>query len=56
MDTEVECMNIATTLRDNGIKVMVEMNKRKLKKSFEFAYILKTQRTREPSELLPQKG
>jgi len=37
MDTEVECMNIATTLRDNGIKVMVEMNKRKLKKSFEFA-------------------
>ena len=37
MDTEVECMSIATTLRDNGIKVMVEMNKRKLKKSFEFA-------------------
>ena len=37
MDTEVECMNIATTLRDNGIKVMIEMNKRKLKKSFEFA-------------------
>ena len=37
MDTEVECMNIATTLRDNGIKVMIEMNNRKLKKSFEFA-------------------
>ena len=37
MDTEVECMSIATTLRDNGIKVMVEMNKKKLKKSFEFA-------------------
>ncbi len=37
MDTEVECMSIATILRDNGIKVMVEMNKRKLKKSFEFA-------------------
>ena len=37
MDTEVECMSIATTLRDNGIKVMIEMNKRKLKKSFEFA-------------------
>ena len=37
MDTEVECMNIATILRDNDIKVMVEMNKRKLKKSFEFA-------------------
>lgn len=37
MDTEVECMNIATILRDNGIKVMIEMNNRKLKKSFEFA-------------------
>ena len=37
MDTEVESMDIATTLRDNGIKVMVEMNKKKLKKSFEFA-------------------
>ena len=37
MDTEVESMRIATTLRDNGIKVMVEMNKKKLKKSFEFA-------------------
>ena len=37
MDTEVESMSIATTLRDNGIKVMVEMNKKKLKKSFEFA-------------------
>ena len=37
MDTEVECMSIATILRDNGIKVMIEMNNRKLKKSFEFA-------------------
>ena len=37
LDTEVESMGIATALRDNGIKVMVEMNKRKLKKSFEFA-------------------
>lgn len=37
MDTEVESMSIATTLRDNGIKVLVEMNKKKLKKSFEFA-------------------
>lgn len=37
MDTEIECMSIATILRDNGIKVIVEMNKRKLKKSFELA-------------------
>lgn len=37
MDTEVEALSIATTLRDNGIKAIVEMNKRKIKKSFEFA-------------------
>ncbi len=37
MDTEVESLVVATTLRNNGIKVLVEMNKRKIKKSFEFA-------------------
>ena len=37
MDTEKECMSIATILRDNDIKTIVEMNKRKIKKSFEFA-------------------
>lgn len=37
MDTEVEALSIATVLRDNDIKAIVEMNKRKIKKSFEFA-------------------
>ena len=33
----MESLVVATSLRNNGIKVLVEMNKRKLKKSFEFA-------------------
>lgn len=37
MDTEIESLNIATILRNNDIKVLVEMNKRKIKKSFDFA-------------------
>lgn len=37
MDTEIESMNVAIVLRDNGIKVLLEMNKKKIKKSFEYA-------------------
>lgn len=37
MDTDVESLSLATTLRENDIKTIVEMNKRKIKKSFEFA-------------------
>lgn len=37
METEVECLNIATKLRENNIKTLIEMNNRKMKKSFAFA-------------------
>lgn len=37
MDTDVESLSLATTLRENDIKTIVEMNKRKIKKTFEFA-------------------
>lgn len=37
MDTEVESLKLANYLRDCGINVILEMNKRKVKKSFEFA-------------------
>ena len=37
METELECLNIATKLRENGIKVLIEMNNRKMKKSFGYA-------------------
>lgn len=37
MGTEVECLNLASTLRTNGVNVLVEMNKRKVKKSFDYA-------------------
>ncbi len=37
METELECLNIATKLRENGIKVLIEMNSRKMKKSFGYA-------------------
>lgn len=37
METECESLELATILRDNGVKVSIEMNKRKIKKSFEFA-------------------
>lgn len=37
MGTEVECLNLASSLRKNGINVLVEMNKRKIKKSFDYA-------------------
>ena len=36
MDTEIECLNLAETLRKNNINVLVELNKRKIKKCFEY--------------------
>lgn len=37
MGTEIECLNLATILRSNGIKTLIEMNNKKVKKSFEYA-------------------
>lgn len=37
MDTETESLEIARVLRKNGISVEVELNKRKVKKCFEYA-------------------
>jgi len=37
MDTEIECLSLAETLRKNNINVLVELNKRKIKKCFEYA-------------------
>ncbi|MBQ2873471.1 MAG: histidine--tRNA ligase [Bacilli bacterium] len=37
MDTETECLNLADKLRKNNLNVLVELNKRKVKKCFEFA-------------------
>ena len=37
METELECLKLADTLRRNNINVLVELNKRKVKKCFEYA-------------------
>lgn len=37
METELECLKLAETLRQNNINVLVELNKRKVKKCFEYA-------------------
>lgn len=37
MDTEIECLKLAETLRNNNINTLVELNKRKVKKCFEYA-------------------
>ena len=37
MDTELDCLKLAETLRKNNINVLVELNKRKVKKCFEYA-------------------
>ena len=37
MDTEIECLHLAETLRKQNINVLVELNKRKVKKCFEYA-------------------
>jgi len=37
LDTNIETLKLATKLRENGIKVLIEMNKRKVRKCFEYA-------------------
>lgn len=37
MDTNLECLKLANNLREKGIKVLIEMNKRKIKKVLESA-------------------
>lgn len=37
LDTNIECLKLATTLRENNIKVLIEMNKKKVGKCFEYA-------------------
>ena len=37
LDTNIECLKLATTLRENGFKVLIEMNKKKVGKCFEYA-------------------
>ena len=37
MSTNIESLKIASSLREKGVKVLIEMNGRKLKKSLEFA-------------------
>lgn len=37
MNTEIECLSIARELRNNNIKVEVELKQRKIKKCFEYA-------------------
>ena len=37
METELECLQLAETLRQNNINVLVELNKKKVKKCFEYA-------------------
>ena len=37
MNQDIEALKLTTKLRDNSIKAVLEMNKRKIKKSFEFA-------------------
>ena len=37
METELKCLQLAESLRQNNINVLVELNKRKVKKCFEYA-------------------
>ena len=37
LDTELECIKLADILRRNNVNVLVELNKRKVKKCFEYA-------------------
>lgn len=37
MDTEIECLSLAQKLRNKNKKVLIEMKKRKIKKSFDYA-------------------
>lgn len=37
MNTEIECLELASKMRDKGKSVLIEMNNRKIKKSFDYA-------------------
>lgn len=37
LDTNLECLKLATKLRESNVKVLVEMNKKKVSKCFEYA-------------------
>lgn len=37
METEIECLSLANKLREKGMKVLVEMKKKKMKKSLDWA-------------------
>ena len=37
LDTEIETLKLATILRNNGFRVLIEMNKKKISKCFEYA-------------------
>ncbi len=37
MDSDIECLKLANNIREYGVKVIVEMNKRKIKKSLDYA-------------------
>ena len=37
LDTNIETLKLANKLRDNGINVLIEMNKKKVGKCFEYA-------------------
>ncbi len=37
LDTDIECLKIATKLRENGVRVILEMNNKKVGKCFEYA-------------------
>ena len=37
LDTNIETLRLATTLRENGVNVLIEMNKKKVGKCFEYA-------------------
>ena len=37
LDTNIECLKLATKLREAGLKVLIEMNKKKVGKCFEYA-------------------
>ncbi len=37
LDTNLECLKLATKLREENVKVLVEMNKKKVSKCFEYA-------------------
>lgn len=37
MNSEIECLELASKMRDKGKRVLIEMNNRKIKKSFDYA-------------------